>query len=311
MLISGGFAGYLVAVLLALLGVERVEVCHVSGNGQVHALRLPPVAAQAHLRHGDRAPLPFWEDADEDGYGDPYAERLACEAPEGAVDNVDDCDDGADFVSPSATDACGDSIDQDCSGDDALCSVEYEGWSLTSGPVEPGATPGTITGRFTFTRLSGDATATRGGGGCMIADLFTADATWSGFSCSSNADCNNPQTYTGPFRYCASPDGSGEPMRCWTRPTDNCARSGFRTPGEYAVNATLAWTPSASNPTTPGSEIPKSPVSGDATGRGEPVRWMVVTCMAAAANSAGCASPDPSQHEYSFGPAWWWTPAEE
>ncbi len=38
-------------------------------------------------------PDTFWADADGDGYGDPATELTGCEAPSGAVDNDDDCDD--------------------------------------------------------------------------------------------------------------------------------------------------------------------------------------------------------------------------
>lgn len=36
----------------------------------------------------------FYSDDDGDGLGDPDHKVLACDAPAGAVDNADDCDDG-------------------------------------------------------------------------------------------------------------------------------------------------------------------------------------------------------------------------
>jgi len=273
------------------------EVCHPTGNGAVHSLFVAPAAVGAHLRHGDYPPIAFYADADGDGYGDPGDETVSCEAPVDTVANADDCDDANALVRPDPTDP-------------GLCTTELDGWTATAGRVVQGPTAGSITGAYAFTRLSETSAATRGGGSCMVADLFTTDAAWASFSCAGNSDCNNPANYTGPFRYCASPHGSGEPMRCWTRPTDNCSRSGFRTPGTYPLNVTGAWLPSAANPTTPGSEIPKAPVSGDATGRGEDVRWMVVTCMAVPGNPTGCGSLDRSQHDYSYGPVFWWTAPE-
>lgn len=50
--------------------------------------------------------LPFWRDADADGYGDPSALTLDCAAPDGWVDNDDDCDDTS-----AAVQACDSGID--------------------------------------------------------------------------------------------------------------------------------------------------------------------------------------------------------
>jgi hypothetical protein len=53
----------------------------------------------------------WWLDADGDGYGDPDSLLEACDAPEGAVDNADDCDDADASLTPDTmwyTDADGD-----------------------------------------------------------------------------------------------------------------------------------------------------------------------------------------------------------
>jgi hypothetical protein len=55
----------------------------------------------------------FYEDYDDDGFGDPDVTETACEAPEGFVDNAEDCDDMAREVNPDATELC-DGIDNDC-----------------------------------------------------------------------------------------------------------------------------------------------------------------------------------------------------
>ncbi|MCB9791480.1 MAG: hypothetical protein H6741_02020 [Alphaproteobacteria bacterium] len=57
-----------------------------------------------------------YADADGDGYGDPGAATVACEAPSGEVDNGEDCDDGDAAVNPAATEVC-DTVDNDCDGD--------------------------------------------------------------------------------------------------------------------------------------------------------------------------------------------------
>ncbi|MCB9741860.1 MAG: hypothetical protein H6740_04600 [Alphaproteobacteria bacterium] len=57
----------------------------------------------------------FYQDADGDGYGSLSVTQDACEAPDGYVDNTDDCDDGDGAVSPAAEELC-DGVDNDCDG---------------------------------------------------------------------------------------------------------------------------------------------------------------------------------------------------
>jgi uncharacterized repeat protein (TIGR02543 family) len=61
-------------------------------------------------------PLSTWyEDADDDGYGNPGITQAACLQPDGFVANGDDCDDGNGSVNPGAAEIC-DGIDNNCSG---------------------------------------------------------------------------------------------------------------------------------------------------------------------------------------------------
>jgi hypothetical protein len=55
----------------------------------------------------------FYEDDDEDGYGDPDEAVEACTAPAGTVDNADDCDDLDYDVNPGADEVC-DGVDNNC-----------------------------------------------------------------------------------------------------------------------------------------------------------------------------------------------------
>src|SRR5688572_1843076 len=50
--------------------------------------------------------LNWWADVDGDGYGDVATTESACEAPEGFVNNRDDCDDGDAAVNPDAEEVC-------------------------------------------------------------------------------------------------------------------------------------------------------------------------------------------------------------
>lgn len=55
----------------------------------------------------------FYKDMDDDGYGDAKMMKLACVAPQGYVDNPDDCDDKSGAKHPGAPEVCGGG-DNDC-----------------------------------------------------------------------------------------------------------------------------------------------------------------------------------------------------
>ena len=57
----------------------------------------------------------FYEDSDGDGFGDGEITEEACEAPDGFVDNMDDCDDLEAAANPDAEEIC-DGIDNNCDG---------------------------------------------------------------------------------------------------------------------------------------------------------------------------------------------------
>lgn len=61
--------------------------------------------------------LPYYRDADRDGYGDPTMRMDFCPGDEGSsyVDNDQDCDDGDAAIHPMATEIC-DMVDNDCRG---------------------------------------------------------------------------------------------------------------------------------------------------------------------------------------------------
>ncbi|MEO0605998.1 MAG: putative metal-binding motif-containing protein, partial [Myxococcota bacterium] len=55
----------------------------------------------------------FWEDDDEDGFGNPLVSTQACTRPLGFTDNFDDCNDADKEIFPDANEVC-DTIDNDC-----------------------------------------------------------------------------------------------------------------------------------------------------------------------------------------------------
>ncbi|MAA78584.1 MAG: hypothetical protein CL916_04940 [Deltaproteobacteria bacterium] len=70
--------------------------------------------------------LVFYEDADEDGYGNISSYSIACEAPTGYISNAGDCDDGNVDINAGEEEQCN-GIDDDCDGniDDGAIGSDY------------------------------------------------------------------------------------------------------------------------------------------------------------------------------------------
>jgi hypothetical protein len=60
-------------------------------------------------------PSTWYEDADDDGYGNPANSVRSCEQPEGFVNNNEDCDDSDQNINPAASELCN-GVDDDCNG---------------------------------------------------------------------------------------------------------------------------------------------------------------------------------------------------
>ena len=98
---------------------------------------------------------PVWyNDADQDGYGDPYDATVSCDTVSGAVANSRDCDDQNPNISPDEVEQCSDGIDNNCNG--FVDSDDYEhcappdwayipaGSFIMGSPDGRTATPGTL-----------------------------------------------------------------------------------------------------------------------------------------------------------------------
>lgn len=88
----------------------------------------------------------FYEDADNDGYGDPNSTATGCTIPTGFVSNNDDCDDTDPTINPGATDIPDNGIDEDCSGADAVTGIDE--LAAQKLQVYPNPTNGVMTVHF-------------------------------------------------------------------------------------------------------------------------------------------------------------------
>lgn len=84
--------------------------------------------------------LPFWTDADGDGFGAPNTRQWACGAPAGTTDNRDDCDDTNNMRFPGAVELC-DDIDDNCDGlvddvDDVYLDADNDGFGDATSPID-------------------------------------------------------------------------------------------------------------------------------------------------------------------------------
>ncbi|MCO4748273.1 MAG: hypothetical protein KC912_25995, partial [Proteobacteria bacterium] len=70
----------------------------------------------------------WYEDGDNDDFGDPNSSQNACVAPSGYVADNTDCDDGRNSVNPDADETCN-NRDNDCNG------IEDDGWVASGGQV--------------------------------------------------------------------------------------------------------------------------------------------------------------------------------
>ncbi|MCA9659032.1 MAG: hypothetical protein KC486_11865 [Myxococcales bacterium] len=85
------------------------------------------------------APPTWYEDKDKDTYGDPASELVACEQPDGYVDNALDCDDADPDINPDTVWHA--DVDQDTFGDPESMIVQCEappGATLDAGDCDDG-----------------------------------------------------------------------------------------------------------------------------------------------------------------------------
>ncbi len=167
----------------------------------------------------------WYLDYDQDGFGDPAIEVVACSAPSGHVGNDEDCDDSQASIRPGQTDIC-DGADEDCDGEideDAEFSTWYADLD-GDGAGDPAAV-------FDACEQPPDTVAVAGD--CDDSDPLVIELTW--YADGDGDGFGNPAVF---LEQCAGPsgwvlDGSdcddvdefvnpGEPEVCGNGVDDDC-----------------------------------------------------------------------------------------
>jgi hypothetical protein len=112
-------------------------------SGQQGAAIAPAVDSMIVTVNVYSAGTVFYQDADNDGYGDPGSSSTGCSLPAGYVANNLDCDDADPNINPAETDIPDNGIDEDCSGADATASIEEVASTLLE--LYPNPTTGKLT----------------------------------------------------------------------------------------------------------------------------------------------------------------------
>jgi hypothetical protein len=79
------------------------------------------------VNEGSPDEVPYYRDADADGFGSAAESVLSCRTPDGFVADATDCDDAAADVNPAADELC-DELDRDCDGNIANDPVDGTAW---------------------------------------------------------------------------------------------------------------------------------------------------------------------------------------
>ena len=147
----------------------------------------------------DRATATTWyQDGDQDGYGDGNVSSVACSAPSGFVTDSTDCDDARGSVNPGASEAC-DGLDTDCNGtvdDDSVLLGGAAECAASSCLDVLGARPAAADGTYFIDPNAGattdafSVTCDMTGGGYTVLKLYGGRTSMNSYS-----DCSDYSGY--------------------------------------------------------------------------------------------------------------------
>ncbi|MEY4330705.1 MAG: hypothetical protein RL609_1453 [Bacteroidota bacterium] len=135
----------------------------------------------------------FFADTDNDGFGDALTSAEFCVVQPGYSSDNSDCDDTNALINSSATEVCGNGIDEDCSGADLVCAltgctdptaINYN----ASATIDDGSCIPTVLGCTDATAFNFNANANVDDGSCVPVVLGCIDATAFNFNAQANTD---------------------------------------------------------------------------------------------------------------------------
>jgi len=124
------------------------DACDQDGDGVLNDLDIcvDTASGQTVDEYGCSASqIPTWyNDVDEDGYGDPADEVQTISQPAGYVSDNTDCDDASNSVHPGASEILDDNIDQDCDGADLktwYADIDDDGYGNSASSITANSQP--------------------------------------------------------------------------------------------------------------------------------------------------------------------------
>jgi hypothetical protein len=109
--------------------------------------------------------LTFYQDLDNDGYGNAAVSQSGCTPIAGYVTNSTDCNDNNNQIHPGAVDVPGNGIDEDCNGFDAPLQMGIYQFAATVDCATQDVAATTTGTNFTFSNFEAQGTSCAAGGG--------------------------------------------------------------------------------------------------------------------------------------------------
>jgi len=109
--------------------------------------------------------LTFYQDSDNDGYGNAAVSQSGCTPIAGYVTNSTDCNDNNNQIHPGAVDVPGNGIDEDCNGFDAPLQMGIYEFAATVDCATQDVAATNAGTNFTFSNFEAQGTACASGGG--------------------------------------------------------------------------------------------------------------------------------------------------
>ena len=109
--------------------------------------------------------LTFYQDLDNDGYGNAAVSQSGCTPIAGYVTNSSDCNDNNNQIHPGAVDVPGNGIDEDCNGFDAPLQMGIYEFAATVDCATQDVAATNAGTNFTFSNFEAQGTACASGGG--------------------------------------------------------------------------------------------------------------------------------------------------